>query len=175
MTENGKPCWCNIIWPVVSSMFKLKTPIMHRVYFSTWVTSVLLSMNWSEIIPCGMIKCIFKLIQNRKPTRNMINCIFQLNCKANAANLKWNSVSIRSVRRESVLLLNTVLLFEKKFYHYSWCANYALTFKYRLLLKVLALHFRDLVWHWNVGNSLLVQNSKLSSYFFTIPFFHFRP
>ncbi len=31
----------------------------------------------------------------------MISCIFQLNCKANAANLKWNSVFIRSIRRES--------------------------------------------------------------------------
>ena len=29
-------------------------------------------------------------------------CIFQLNCKANAANLKWNSVFIHSIRRESV-------------------------------------------------------------------------
>ncbi len=82
-------------------MLKLKTPIMHCVYFSTWVTSVLLSMNWSEIIPWGMIKHIFNLTQNRKLTRNMISCIFQLNCKANAANLKQNSVFIQAIRRES--------------------------------------------------------------------------
>ncbi len=78
MTGNGKPCWFNIIWLAVPSMLKLKTPIMHRVYFSTWVASVLLSMNWSEIIPRGMIKRIFKLIQNRKLTRNMISCIFSV-------------------------------------------------------------------------------------------------
>ena len=83
-------------------MFHLKTPIMHRVHFSTWVTSVLLGMNWSEIIPLGMIKHIFKLIQNGKVTRNMISCIFQLNCKSNAANLKRNSVFIQPIRRESV-------------------------------------------------------------------------
>ena len=35
-------------------------------------------------------------------TRNMISCIFQLNCKANAANLKRNSVFIQSIRWESV-------------------------------------------------------------------------
>ncbi len=34
--------------------------------------------------------------------RNMISSIFQLNCKANAANLKRNSVCIQSIRRESV-------------------------------------------------------------------------
>ena len=27
---------------------QIKTPIMHRVYFSTWVTSLLLSMNWLD-------------------------------------------------------------------------------------------------------------------------------
>ena len=32
----------------------------------------------------------------------MISCIFQLNCKANVANLKWDSVFIQSNRRESV-------------------------------------------------------------------------
>ncbi len=32
----------------------------------------------------------------------MISCIFQLSCKANAANLKWNSIFIWSIRRESV-------------------------------------------------------------------------
>ncbi len=85
-------------------MLKLKTPIMHRVYFSTWMTSVLLSMNWSEIIPWGMIKCISKLIQNRKPNRNMISCIFQLNFKANTANLKRISVFIQSVHLESVIM-----------------------------------------------------------------------
>ena len=74
---------------------------MHRVYFTTWVTSVLSSMNWLEIIPKEMIKHIFKLIQNRKLTRNMISCIFQLNCKGNAANLKWNSVFSWLIRRES--------------------------------------------------------------------------
>ncbi len=37
-----------------------------------------------------------------KQTRNMISCIFQLNCKANAANLKLNFISIWSIRRESV-------------------------------------------------------------------------
>ncbi len=42
-------------------------------------------------------------IKNKTLTRNMISCIFQLNCKANAANLKWNSVFIRSIRRESVV------------------------------------------------------------------------
>ncbi len=42
------------------------------------------------------------MIQNRKLTRNMISCIFQLNCKANAANVKWNSVFIWLIRRESV-------------------------------------------------------------------------
>ncbi len=52
----------------------------------------------------GMIKCIFKLIQNRKLTRNMISCIFQLNCKANAANLKWNSIFVQSIQWESVYL-----------------------------------------------------------------------
>ena len=73
------------------------------VYFSTWMTSVLLSINWSKNIPRGMIKHIFKLIQNRKLTRNMISCIFYLNCKANAANLKWIWFKfIPSIRQESV-------------------------------------------------------------------------
>ena len=35
-------------------------------------------------------------------TINMISCIFQLNCKANAENLKWNSVFIWSICQESV-------------------------------------------------------------------------
>ncbi len=98
MSGNRKPCLFNIIWLAVSSMLKFKTPIMHRVHFSTWMTSVLLSMNWSEIIPQGIW-----LIQNRKLTKNMINCIFQLNRKANAAHLKWNFVFIRSIRHKSAV------------------------------------------------------------------------
>ncbi len=31
----------------------------------------------------------------------MISCIFHLDCKANAANLKWNSVFIQSIGQES--------------------------------------------------------------------------
>ena len=39
----------------------------------------------------------------------MMSRIFPLNCKANAANLKWNSVLIRSIRQESVKPLFTII------------------------------------------------------------------
>ena len=59
-------------------------------------------------------------VHNCQFSRNMISCIFQLNCKSNAANLKWNSVFIRSIRQESVeymasiriVLINILLVFQ---------------------------------------------------------------
>ncbi len=60
--------------------------------------------NKGNLVLFSVLSLLLNLSEGHtKLTRNKISCIFQLHCKANAANSKWNSVFIRSVRWESVV------------------------------------------------------------------------